>query len=191
MKRIIRAELVRSAHRAPDGVHTVFLEESGADARLKRVSVRGVPADGYVIDLDASTCVHRGAAHRFPQFSSHFDRAGVAINKICDAALIMEEANRIRVSLVDLKSTAPNLVETNKQLTNSRYFMSYVWSLLNWRDGEQRPPDFSMHVIMINGAKARVGGARTQPDVRNYVRVHGLTVDRVGHASVRWGDFFT
>lgn len=190
MRRIVRANLVRSVYSGADGVSSVSLCESGIQAKLRNLSVRGVPQNGYVIDLDASTCTHRGPEHRFPQFSSHFCRMASHVNKICDSVLVWEQDDAIHAALVDLKSTAPKFSATRDQLLNSSYFLKYVHSLLAWRDGETRPLTTGLHYVMVTGSKRLAGGADPSQKIREGVYVHGVSVDSNGRSTIPWTRFF-
>lgn len=190
MRTIIRANLVRDASSGADGVSSVSISEDGAQAKLKNLSIRGVPHNGYLIDLDASTCTHKGPEHRFPQFSSHFCKQASHVNKICDSVLVWERDNGISVALVDLKSTAPKFSSTRDQLVNSSYFLEYVYSLCAWRDGETRPLVKGLHYVMVTGSKASAGGNNSTHKIRDGVHVHGVSVDSNGRSTIPWMRFF-
>jgi len=190
MRRIIRSDLVRTAYSNPLGISVIELSESGADAKLKKLYVKGVPTEGYVIDLDAATCTFARGAHRFPQFSAHIDRRAQAVNKICDAVLVLEAADAIHAALVDLKSSSPNFSELQIQLANSQHFIEYVHRLIQWRDGERRPIRPTRHVVMLANSKSAAGGRQKTTNHVEYVGVHGVAVNGKGQASVNWSSFF-
>lgn len=189
MIRIVQQGLVRRPYDGIGGIASIDIREAADDAKLKKLCLRGVPRWAYVVDMDAATCSHRSPTHRFPQLSAHVCRTLPAVNKVCDAALVEEDDDIIRIALLDLKSCKPKFSEARDQLVNTQLFIDYLMSVIRWRHGEPRRVHTGKHLVMTGQAKNPVG-RRVQAVAREDVFVHTVTVDSKGRSYARWGDFF-
>lgn len=170
MIEVLRADIITRPH-DDGGVSTIRVDESGADAKLKRLRITHVPADAYAVLLDGVNLTVGKKSIRVSQFSIHFDKAQDKINCICDAALVKPVPNGVSVSLIDMKSFSPNLARAKEQLDNSHLFIEYLCRVGAEFFGAERGLTVSKRVVKASLASAPVGQRRAPLVEQNGVKV--------------------
>lgn len=170
------------------GISTLRIDEGSAGAKLKRLMVRGAPADSYIIALDGVSLSAGKCSHPVQQFSLHLSVTVPVINQICDAAIVQPQADCLRVSLIDLKSEKPSFKNAKSQLENSQTFLEYVNRLAQRHLGLPVAV-FSRRMIMVAASKSAVGG-KSKLRSQEGVGVISIVVNSSGAGRVSFPDLF-
>ncbi|NOW45704.1 hypothetical protein FHW96_001859 [Novosphingobium sp. SG751A] len=111
----------------------LILKESDRGAKLKKLSLRNVPAGSVAFELDhtPSGQLKSKLKNAFKQLSCLINSQHTRANKKCDAVIFVPiDENSIDAYIIDLKSFSPDKRDCEMQLENSEYFLKYIENLL-------------------------------------------------------------
>lgn len=108
---------------------SVTVTETGAQAKLKQLTIKGLPDDAFVFELDHEPG-RTALPGSFSQLSPYINRSHDRANKSCDLVIVVPNGEHAKVILADLKSTKPATGKCVSQLLNSKFFLEYVFRLL-------------------------------------------------------------
>jgi hypothetical protein len=189
MKTLWRREIIQEPY-LHAGLLSLCLKEANANAALRQLLIRGVPAEAYLLSLD-SVAIDRGRK-RFivSQFSLHLSKSEPKVNKICDGALFYPLEDRIRVCLLDLKSHRPDVQDAIDQLENSRLFVKYAESLVAWVSPPGKPLQVDLAVVKASQGSLPSGGGFSKARVVDGVKIHSVPVLSGGKAQIGFSRLF-
>lgn len=140
------AELFDGDVKAPfaEPHHSVVLKETGADAKLKKLTIEHLDAHALVLLLEKGQTTD----HRYTKIFAMPE--GWTHHKACDAVLLLHFKQQDYIVFVELKSGAPK--GCDKQFESAEHFMDYAFSVLEW---QKRHPRLKRHHrrVVFNTAK--------------------------------------
>ncbi len=174
-----------------DADKTLLLKEDGADSKIKKLLIKGVPSKTFAFSLDHQP---GGKDNRFfKQLSCYINAAcDSGVNKGCDLVAVSElDDGSYDVLVFDLKSNKPRKKATKKQLLNSELYVKYLMSMLESHCQIDISNIKYRHAIVTTDTRA----VRKNPTYRpnksvasdtNY-KVKNVTVNRAKESSVYYG----
>lgn len=174
-----------------DADKTILIKEDGADSKIKKLLIKGVPSNTFAFSLDHQP---GGRDNRFfKQLSCYINAAcDSGVNKGCDLVVVSQlDDGGYDVLIFDLKSDKPRKDATEKQLLNSELYVKYLMSMLESHCQIDISNIKYRRAIVTTDARA----VRKNPTYRpnksvasdtNY-KVKNVTVNRAKESSVHYG----
>jgi len=170
---------------------TLTLKESGADSKIKKLHIHGLPDNALAFTLDHQP---KGSASKlFKQLSCYVNpENGSGVNKSCDLVIITQAGEDIYDVLVfELKSDKPNPMTTKKQLKNSELYIQYLISMLKCHYGIQIKSINYRHAIVTTDPRSirkNLTYNRNTPSVSdNTYKIKAVTTNSAKEAKVHFG----
>ena len=119
--------------------NAVVLKESGADAKLKKITLQHLDAHALVL-LPEKGQTHD---HRYtPIFGCP---EGWTHHKACDAVLFIKWKQQDYIVYIELKSNNPKGCE--QQIQAAEHFVDYIFNVLNWQKQHVRHRRITRRVV--------------------------------------------
>lgn len=116
---------------------TVELCERDRSARLRRITITGIPSNTLIVKLQSH--------HRV---SSHF-RDGDH-NKTCDWILFTAHGSNRYAICIEMKSSDAGLSKAYTQLKSSAAFVDYLFSICKWLKNDNSTPEWQRRYICLH-----------------------------------------
>lgn len=130
LKKIINPKVVL---KIVDDSKVLRLKEDAEDSKIKELLIHNIPEKSFAFTLDKQ--IKKADKRCFKQLSAYIDPSnGDGVNKGCDLVVFFFDitSSKWKVLIFDLKSDKPATIKTEKQLMNSKIYVQYILSLIDY-----------------------------------------------------------
>ncbi len=168
------------------GTRTIIVKETGRDAKLKSLEIRGLADGDIAFTLDHQPSGTLGSC--FKQLSCYLNVQHDKINKGCDFVILTRLKGALVAVLGDMKSNKPRVNEVSLQLKNSELFVKYLLSLVKAWHGVEEELKFKRVCVHTGRPMTKKKSiSRKKAFVEEDYKVHCYVV-QAGTARLRLGE---
>ena len=111
---------------------SLIVKEKGNNSKIRKLFINNMPNDFLAFTLDHQPSRDGGKRRCFQQLSPYVNFQNNKINKNADLIVLYQQTNSNNVLIVELKSDKLKRKPTQTQLDNTRLYVNYLLSMVNY-----------------------------------------------------------